>query len=199
MLAPLSVLPASADNNVVTSDTVALMRDWSHWAAGHEPVWRATCEALSRARVGFDAPSSAKAGAVHSWITRRGWRCLFNWLTGESRCLSFLPHEDLLQQLGFTGQEQLMIPPYLFLAFGSGDCPMYAMLTASMLSCAGVPWVMTTLAADRRDPARWSHVYTSAILEDGSYLPCDTAAAAQRPELGLGWEAAGFRRADWVM
>ena len=150
MLRPLEVLAASPDNNQVTADTLALMVPWSHWAAGHEPVWRATAEALARARVGLEAPRSAKAAAVHSWITRRGWRCLINWLTGESQCLTFVPHEQLLQQLGFSGEEQLLVPPYLFLAFGSGDCPMFAMLTGAMLECAGVPWVFTTLAADAR-------------------------------------------------
>jgi hypothetical protein len=76
---------------------------------------------------------------------------------------------------------------------------MYAMLTSCLLSLGGVPNMFVTLAADRRDPSRWSHVYCVAILEDGSFLPCDTAAAAQRSELGLGWEATGYRRANWVM
>jgi hypothetical protein len=160
-------------------------------------VQAATSEAL--AGVGYDASRSIKAQAIHEWITRSGWRCVLDWFRGRSRCLKFVAHEELLPQLGFDPDAQLLIPPYLFLAFGLGDCPMYCMLTAAMLECAGVPWVMVTLAADRRDPSRWSHVYTSAILEDGTYLPVDTAAAAQRPDLGLGWEAQGFRRAEWVM
>ena len=196
-LHPISVLPAHPDNNIVTSDTLHLMRPWAHWGAGHDPVVNATSEAL--AHCGYDAPAAVKTQAIHAWITRSGWPCLLGWLGLGSRCLSFVAHERLLQDLGFTGDEQLLIPPYLFLAFGQGDCPMYAMLTASMLECAGVPWVMVTLAADSRDPDRWSHVYTCAVLEDGSLLPCDTAAAAQRPDLGLGWQATGYRRADWVM
>jgi hypothetical protein len=196
-LHPLEVYPASTDNNVVTSDTLRLMLPWKVWACSHPPVIAAAREALSA--LPADSPAYARAAAVHKWMTRRGWACLLAWLGRGQRCLEFVPHEQLLEEMGFEGDEQLLIPPYLFLQFGRGDCPMYAMLTASLLDLAGVPNLYVTLAADSRDPSRWSHVYTVAVLEDGSYLPCDTAAAAQRPELGLGWEATGYRRAEWVM
>lgn len=181
-LAPLSVIPASPDNDIVTAQTVGLMQQYVQAATQHQPVIDATNQALSS--VGFDAPAWRKARAIHQWIGQH---------------LDFVAHEKLLPALGFQGDEQLLIPPYLFLQFGKGDCPMYAMLTAAMLQVAGVPAVIVTLAADSRDPLRWSHVYTVAIEEDGSYLPVDTAAAAQKPSLGLGWEAQGYRRRDWVM
>lgn len=181
-LAPLSVVSASPDNDIVTAQTVGLMQSYVRAAMQHPPVMDVTRQALDD--LGPGAPAWQKARAIHGWISRH---------------LDFVAHEKLLSQLGFQGDEQLLIPPYLFLQFGKGDCPMYAMLTAAMLQIAGVPAIIVTLAADSRDPMRWSHVYTVAVEEDGSYLPVDTAAAAQKPQLGLGWEAQGFRRQDWVM
>lgn len=182
-LAPLSVYPASPDNDVVTAQTVDLMRQYVQASLSHPPVIDATMKAI--AGVGQDTTAYLKARAIHSWISTN---------------LDFVPHEQMLVNLGFQGDEQLLIPPYLFLQYGKGDCPMFAMLTASMLELSGVPAVIVTIAADSRDPSRWSHVYTVAVEENGDYLPVDTAAAAQRPNLGLGWEApAAFRRQEWVM
>jgi len=182
-LAPLSVTPASPDDDLATWQTVSLMRQYVQAAVTHPPVIQATQAAL--AGVSPAAPAWRKALAIHAWIRTH---------------TRFVAHEDLLPMLGFTGEEQLLIPPYLFLEFGEGDCPMYAMLTAAMLQVAGVPSMIVTIAARAHDPARWSHVYTVAIEEDGSYLPVDTAAAAQRPELGLGWEAPqAFRRQEWAV
>jgi hypothetical protein len=180
-LAPLSVVPAPADNDAVTAQTVSLMWQYVQAATQHPPVIEATRQALDGLRE--DSPAWQKARAIHSWIAKH---------------TDFVAHEKMLPGLGFQGDEQLLIPPYLFLETGQGDCPMYAMLTAAMLEIAGVPAIIVTLAADQRDPTRWSHVYTVAVEENGDYLPVDTAAAAQRPGLGMGWEATGYRRADWM-
>ncbi len=180
-LLPLSVTPASPDNDVSTAQTVELMRQYARAAMDQPPVVAAIRQAL--AGLPHDAPVWRKAQAIHSWIRQRN---------------RFAPHEDILEALGRSRDEQLLIPPYLFLRFRSGDCAMYTMLACAMLLGAGVPCEIVTVAAGSDDPWRWSHVYAVAYQEDGSELPVDVAAAAQNPRLGLGWQVPNpYRRQEW--
>jgi len=79
------------------------------------------------------------------------------------------------------------------------DCDGFTMYCASLLLAAGIPCTFATLAADEREPLRYSHVYVVAYptLPDGSVrrTPMDCS-HGQYP----GWEAPNEfgRLKEWV-
>jgi hypothetical protein len=48
-----------------------------------------------------------------------------------------------------------------------GDCDDYAMLAAALIEAWGIPTSFVTVAADARDPSRYSHVYVAAYPRVG--------------------------------
>lgn len=76
-----------------------------------------------------------------------------------------------------------------------GDCDDFSMLTAALLVAACVPVSFCTVAVDRLDPGRYSHVYAVAYL-DGVRIPLDTS-HGPRP----GWEVPNLfgKRREWPL
>lgn len=74
-----------------------------------------------------------------------------------------------------------------------GDCDDYAMYVAALLTVARIPNGFVTLAADRSDPERYSHVYVVAYTREGR-LALD---ASHGPYPG--WEAENWsgKRREW--
>jgi hypothetical protein len=62
------------------------------------------------------------------------------------------------------------------------DCDGFTMLTAALCTALGVPVFIATVAADGRDPSRFSHVFPCAQLEGGNILPLDASHGS-----GPGW------------
>lgn len=75
----------------------------------------------------------------------------------------------------------------------TGDCDDFSMLAGSILDAGGVPHSFVTVAADRRDPSRFSHVYIAAQTERGRF-PID-ASHGRTP----GWEVRNVfgKRKEW--
>lgn len=73
-----------------------------------------------------------------------------------------------------------------------GDCDDFSMYTAALLGAAGVRCSYVTVAADRAEPDRFSHVYVAAY-PDGERVPMDTS-HGPRP----GWETGdATRMQEW--
>ena len=73
---------------------------------------------------------------------------------------------------GETDQIDFLITPPVLLAMKrpAGDCDDFTMLACALLEANGVPWEIVTVATERADPRRWSHVYCRAVLPDGRRL-----------------------------
>jgi hypothetical protein len=67
-----------------------------------------------------------------------------------------------------------------------------------MLLAAGMPAYYVTVAADRADPQKFSHIYVCTELRDeGAYMCLDTG---NRYTVPPGWEPAGVaRKAIWTV
>lgn len=108
----------------------------------------------------------------------------------DSDIASHLPGVDA------AGAEVLIRPvDLLAMPQPMGDCDDFSMLASSILQSAGVPHSFVTVAADRRDPSRYSHVYLAADTERGR-MPVD-ASHGRRPD----WEVANLfdKRREWRM
>jgi transglutaminase-like putative cysteine protease len=169
--------PASPDDDRSVAETIALMGSVIEASATHPAIIQATREAC--ASLGQSAPAWRQCQAVFSFIKGR---------------VRFMTDEAILARYFNLGPDfELLIKPELLLAFGRGDCDCHAMLTCAMLRCAGVDCRLVTIAADRDQPARYSHVYAAAVLESGELLAMDTSHGVR-----AGWEAPWcFRRQEW--
>lgn len=96
-----------------------------------------------------------------------------------------LDESAVLAMFGERNQVDFMMSPPVLLAMKrpAGDCDDFTMLCCALLECRGIPWEIVTLACDRDDPRRWSHVYCRAILPDGRRLALDPTNGKY-----LGWQ-----------
>jgi hypothetical protein len=169
-------MPASADSDGSVAETVALMATYIREATASPKVQAIAAAILS----GLTADRRRRADAVFEWVRRS---------------IQFVPDEIQACQFAgdCNGETELLIKPELLIEHRRGDCDDFTMLACSLLLLAGVPCHITTVAADRGDPARFSHVYATAILEDGTPYPLD---ASHGP--APGWETPeAFRRQQW--
>ena len=79
-----------------------------------------------------------------------------------------------------------------------GDCDDYAMYAAALLLALGIPAAYVTVAGDKRNPGRFTHVYVAAY-PDGERVVVD---ASHGPSCG--WEATqrlrlGARKKEWMI
>ena len=172
------------DNDVSTRHTIQIMRDLAHRYAGDPQVIQATNQALS-------------AGANSQ---REIASAIFYWVRGNVR---FVEDEQLMyEQLGVQpaelDKELLIVPPVLLsMPHPMGDCDDFTLLMASMLLAAGMVPYFVTVAADKEDERKFSHIYVCACLSDeGSHLCLD---AGNRLEMvPPGWETTDVtRKAVW--
>lgn len=90
------------------------------------------------------------------------------------------------------GGEYVSTPQYLLRTM-AGDCDDYVVLTGSLLKSLGVPIRIVTIAADREEPGRLSHVYLEA-LSKGEWIALDATQAQSVP----GWKPPRyFRKKVW--
>jgi len=85
-------------------------------------------------------------------------------------CVKFRVDEATMFRIGEENQQDILIAPAVLARMKdpAEDCDGFAMLTASMLQVLGVPVVVATVAADPREPERWSHVFPCALLPAGT-------------------------------
>ena len=125
---------------------------------------------------------------------------IFHWIRNTVR---FIEDEELLyNELGVApaelDKELLIVPPVvLAMPVPMGDCDDYSLLTASMLLSAGIAPYYVTVAADREDPYKFSHIYCAAHLRDErNYMALDAGNRLQA--VPPGWESDSVtRKAIW--
>lgn len=185
-IAVQSVRTNRYNNDVSTAHTIQVMRHVARRCASDPLVVRATMQAVS----GGASSQRDIASAI------------FYWVRGNIR---FVEDEQLMyEQLGIAPAEldkELLITPPVLLAMPvpMGDCDCFTMLIASMLLCAGIQPYFVTVAAEKEDVRKFSHIYVCACLSDeGTHLCLD---AGNRLEMvPPGWEASEVtRKAIWAV
>jgi transglutaminase-like putative cysteine protease len=95
-------------------------------------------------------------------------------------------------QKDVSGGEYVCTPRYLLRTM-AGDCDDYVVLIGSLLKSIGIPIRIVTIAADREEPGRLSHVYLEA-MSHGQWIPLDATQAQSAP----GWQPPRyFRKKVW--
>lgn len=90
---------------------------------------------------------------------------------------------DRIHFVNDIDQVETLQGPRATLEIGAGDCDDKATLLASLLGAVGIPSSFKVIAADRRSPKSFSHVYLVAHVR-GRDLPLDPTYAHTPP----GWE-----------
>lgn len=134
--------PAGRSTEMQTARTISRMTRLAAAGARSTPVAAALAAALDGLEA--QAPASAKARRIFWWV------------------------KDHVAFRDDPAQDELLLSPELLLAMPqpAGDCDDFSTLTAALLTAAGIPWEFVTVAADRSEPQRFSHVYLRAHVED---------------------------------
>jgi len=167
----------SDDPDEQVAQTIALMRGYVREDWNQGPVIKDAGEVLAYS-LGHDP-----VDAVYWYVRRR---------------LLFTRDETIAQPFSFAADvvEALIRPVDMaVLPEGSkiGDCDDYVMYAAALLKALGVESRFVTVAADPRDPGRYSHVYL-AVYHQGGRIPFD-ASHGDYP----GWETGSpyGKRREW--
>jgi predicted transglutaminase-like cysteine proteinase len=95
-------------------------------------------------------------------------------------------------QKDVSGGEYVCTPRYLLRTM-AGDCDDYVVLLGALIKSLGIPIRITTIAADREEPGRLSHVYLEA-MSHGQWIPLDATQDHSYP----GWQPPRyFRKKVW--
>lgn len=78
---------------------------------------------------------------------------------------------------------------------GQGDCDDFTIYGAALLRALGEPVNFVTIAADKRDPAVYSHVYLAAYPAGRGRIAMDLSHGPR-----VGWESpVAYRRREWLI
>lgn len=152
----LERIPASADSNTATKQTIEAMCRYISESA-KDPVVR---DAARYLRANF---AKGEEPAMLAWSVFWFVKHNLKFVVDEAPLMRF---ERVAPGSGF-GQQDMLISPAVLLRMSpwerNGDCDDFTMLVCSLLKCLGVPFVIVTICADPSDPSRWSHVFPMAL------------------------------------
>jgi hypothetical protein len=153
--------PAAADSDTATLQTVKRMCTYIRESIPDEKVRAAADYAWKRFGCGIDTP------AMKCWG-------VFWWL---KHSIAFRLDEATMFRIGERDQQDLLISPAVLVRMKNPaeDCDGFTMLCAAMLGALGVPVVIATVAANRSEPDRWSHVFPCALLPGDQVMPLDAS------------------------
>jgi len=156
---------ASDDNDTATTQTVDMMARYIR-EASRDPYLRylasGACHLFARDRTD---PYSA-AWSVFWFLKHRIRRVL---------------DEGIMLRIGRPNEHDLLTDPRVLLRSKDAqeDCDGFTMAALALLTSIGVPACMVTVACDRKEPGRWSHVFTMVRLPDGNWFPIDCSHGPQ--------------------
>ena len=161
------------------ADTIRLMRDYVREDWNHPLV-------VNDAARAYSEYSGGDVIEAVFWWTKRQLRFVEDELTAQPFDFRDSVVETLIRPVDMAA-----------LADGRklGDCDDYVMYAAALLKALGVESRFVTLAADHRDPTRYSHVYLAAY-RDGWRIPLDVSHGPYP-----GWEAPNQydKRREWAI
>jgi len=175
---------AVGDLETATAQTVAKMCEYID-AGSRDPVvraWATQAANMYGGRAGpVDSGDSAAAPIVTGGVPRGTdppadpaalcWAVF--WLVKHA--VKYAHDEPRLFRLGEPGALDLLIAPAVLVRMRKPkeDCDGFTMLICAMLRALLVESYIVTVAADPKDPSRWSHVFAMAKLPDGTFVPLD--------------------------
>lgn len=145
----LERIPAAADSDTATRQTIALMCRYIREAAT-DPAIQLAAE-YAKHNYGSDSDEPAMLAWACFWFVKHKVR--------------FVVDEAPMFRLGESGQQDLLIHPSVLIRMdqAQGDCDDFTMLVCALLCALGVKFSIVTIAADPSDPSRWSHVFPMAL------------------------------------
>lgn len=171
-------------NDVSTMDTVQRMKDIAI-AQSTSPIVQ---QAISHALSDTDSRTSAKVKA----------NAIFHWIKNS---VQFIEDEQVLAEIFNVGPDrELLITPerLLTMPVPAGDCDDFSTLAASMLigMGEGVGVSFCTIAAERAEPNRFSHVYLVCTFPPYSeQVVFDSSHGSY-----MGWETSEiYRKQEWLV
>lgn len=175
-------------SDISTADTIGIMQKLAHQYATDPYVQNATAQATGR--LGPGASDRDIASAIFHWI-----RANVQFVEDE-----WVMYEQLGVQPEHLDQELLIVPPRLLtMPQPMGDCDDFSLLTACQLLCVGLRPYWVTVATDRSDPWKFSHIYVCVRLEDEARFLC-LDAGNRLTGVPPGWEPSGVtRKAIWTV
>ncbi len=171
-----TVTPVRSDGDGQVSDTIALMRGYVLADKASPQVKQAVRAALGR------NPDPVNA--------------VFDYVKGM---VSFVNDSDISQSWNDPDIVEVLIRPVDMLSLGSvaqGDCDDFVMLGSAMLMNLDIDVQFVTVAADPRDPSRFSHIYLAAYV-DGQRIPMDMSHGPHP-----GWEVPAhmvYAKREWAV
>lgn len=96
-------------------------------------------------------------------------RAFYDWISQPANFL-YVP-----DPVGPFGPKETLRPARTLFQVRGGDCDDYTALMASLLCTVGIPVRAVTIAADRRAPTEFSHIYPEAQVGPNAWLPLDAA------------------------
>jgi len=152
--------PAAADTNTATEQTVSKMCDYIAQSVP-DPVVRLWASRAFAFGQGRRDPMALCWGVY--WLVKHA--------------VKFARDEPRLFRMGEGDALDMLIAPAVLvrMAMPQEDCDGFTMLICALLENLGVPWCIVTVAADRSDPDRWSHVFPLALFPDGSNVAMDAS------------------------
>jgi hypothetical protein len=167
-------------NLVSTTDTVKIMASIAVQQA-HSPIVQAALnDALST--LPYECSTEDIARAIFTWVKSH---------------IGFRQDEELLRLVGLSEDKEVLIDPERLLTMPepAGDCDDFSTLIACMAIAVGLPTRFVTIAADPKDPERFSHVYVAVDVPRKGLLYLD---ASDGPYAG--WETQQcIRKIEWII
>jgi hypothetical protein len=165
---------ASPDPDTATAQTIRIMCGHVKRAASDSLLQQTAAQAVSQfGGLAGDTQDAALQMACAAW-----WWHKIN--------VKFVLHDFIIaNRLGEYGHLQGLISPEILVRMQDpeGDCAIFSMGIAAMLTAAGIPYEFVTVKVNRREPTEYGHVYLYAVLADGRRIPLD-ASHGQYP----GWQ-----------
>ena len=155
---------AVGDLETATAQTVEKMCEYID-AGTRDPVVRDWAERAVNCYGRGLADSAARAWAVF-WLVKHA--------------VEYAHDEPRLSRIGEPGALDLLIAPAVLVRMRKPkeDCDGFTMLLCALLRILLVECYIVTVAADPKDPSRWSHVFALAKLDDGTLMPLDCSHGA---------------------
>ncbi len=152
--------PAASDTYMSTAQTVSKMCEYIRSSIDDPQV---------QAAAQFAADHFARGSQDPGMLAWAVW-----WYV--KHCVRFRQDEATMFRIGRQNEFDLLIAPSVLVRMKdpAEDCDGFTMLTAALCAILGVPVFIATVAADGRDPERFSHVFPCAMI-DGNVLPLDAS------------------------
>ena len=147
-------------------------------------------DAVKDPRINCQAIQILRSYNVSNFGVEDRLQAFYAWISDPSNFL-YVP-----DPVGPFGPKETLRPARTLFQVSGGDCDDYTALMASLLGTVGIPTRAVTIAADRRAPDEFSHIYPEAEIAQGKWVALDAA----RP--GAAYGAAPpfyFRKRIWSL